>query len=650
MVTFDQRVVSQLWERFMSGIEDANFSQLRPEVRESWLRSKAYGLRPEKSKAPRVLEDDVLTLLQSESTLAQVCSPILNFTFDALRDLPNVLLLVADAQGRILEYVAGPRAQSAAEEINAISGACWTEEIMGTDSLACCLRIQRPISIVGFEHYIQVGQNWAGHAAPIKDLFSNRLAGVVCIYGFQEEAHAKAKALVANCAHLIERSLHSKTATARLLVYENYASVRDRFKTEACLAITADSLLLRASPEASKLLGIPVVSPHSLSSLAEMNLVSPDTMLSRATETIALRGRGGFTGTAQLFPVVDAGHTAGYIAVVDRLQRQAATETMWRPGCIFADIVGTSDPLMSSLKRAERISQTDDAVLITGESGTGKEMFAQAIHNAGIRRSKPFIPVNCGAMSDELLGAELFGYVEGAFTGATRRGRQGKFRSAHGGTLFLDEVEAMSPRMQSHLLRILEEKRVFPVGSEISYEADVRILAATNVDLLKKIHDGSFRQDLYYRLSNQLLELPPLRLRCTDIPVLVSHFLKDTGTDISDSALGRLASYCWPGNVRELRNVLSQAKGMMTGTTISELDLPAYVCSSVCSSCQFGTPEAQKAPAETKTLLMESERSAILEALRASDDNLSRAATMLGVSRVTLYRKLKKHQIRSDYS
>ena len=290
MVTFDQRVVSQLWERFMSGIEDDNFSQLRPEVRESWLRSKAYGLRPEKNKAPRVLEDDVLTQLRSESTLAQVCSPILNFTFDALRDLPNVLLLVADAQGRILEYVAGPRAQSAAEEINAISGACWTEELMGTDSLACCLRIQHPISIVGFEHYIQVGQNWAGHAAPIKDLFSNRLAGVVCIYGFQEEAHAKAKALVANCAHLIERSLHSKTATARLLVYENYASVRDRFKSEACLAITADSLLLRASPEASKLLGIPVVSPHSLSSLAEMNLVSPDTMLSRAMETIALEG------------------------------------------------------------------------------------------------------------------------------------------------------------------------------------------------------------------------------------------------------------------------------------------------------------------------------------------------------------------------
>ena len=242
MLTFDQRVVSRLWERFMSGIENADLQPLRPEVRESWLRSRAYGLSPEKCKAPRVLEDDVLSRLQSESILSQVCSPILDFTFDALRDLPNVLLLVADAQGRILQFVAGPRAQTAAEEINAISGACWTEELMGTDSLACCLRLQRPISIVGFEHYIQVGQNWAGHAAPIRDLFSNRLAGIVCIYGFQEEAHAKAKALIANCAHLIERSLHSKSANARLLLYENYASARDRDKSEACLAITADSL------------------------------------------------------------------------------------------------------------------------------------------------------------------------------------------------------------------------------------------------------------------------------------------------------------------------------------------------------------------------------------------------------------------------
>ncbi len=653
VVTFDQHIVSRLWERFVSEIEDTDFSQLRPEVHESWLRCRANGLSPEKNRAPKALEDDVLTQLMTESSLAQVCSTILKFTFDALRDLPNALMLVADPQGRILQHVAGPRAQSAAEEINAISGACWTEELMGTDSLACCLRLQRPVSIVGHEHFLQVGHNWAGHAAPIRDLFSNRLAGIVCIYGFEEEAHAKAEALVGSCAQLIERSLHSKTATARLLLYENYASARDRYKSEACLAITSDALLLRASPEASKLLGIPIGPSRSLISLAEMNLVAPETTLSRSTETIALRGRSGFTGMAQLFPVIDGANVAGFIAVVDSSRRSSAPDSPWKASYAFGDIVGTSPTFASSLKRAERVAETDDAVLITGESGTGKEMFAQAIHNASSRRSEPFIPVNCGAMSDELLGAELFGYVEGAFTGAIRRGRQGKFRSANGGTLFLDEVETMSPRMQSHLLRILEEKRVFPVGSEVPYEADVRILAATNMDLMNKIHDGSFRQDLYYRLSNQMLELLPLRLRRPDIPVLVAHFLKGTGTDITDSALERLKSYCWPGNVRELRNVLLQARQVMSGATISALDLPAYVCSTLstpCTSCQFGPAAQEKPPPETKTLLMESERSAILEALRASGGSMSRAAVMLGVSRVTLYRKFRKHEIRSDYS
>jgi transcriptional regulator of acetoin/glycerol metabolism len=269
----------------MSGIDDLELAQLRPEVLDSWLRSRANGLTPEKSKAPIVLEEEVLARLQSESPLAEVCSPILKFTFDVLRDSTNVLLVAADSQVRILEYVAGPRAQTAAEEINAISGACWTEELMGTDSIACSLRLQRPISIVGFEHYLQKGHFWAGHSAPVRDLFSNRLAGVVCIYGFQSEAHSKVQALVVDCAHLIERSLHSKTAISRLLLYERYASLRERYKSDACLVITADSQVLRASPEASRLLGIPIEPPRSLSSLAEMNLVASSCFQSSMQET-----------------------------------------------------------------------------------------------------------------------------------------------------------------------------------------------------------------------------------------------------------------------------------------------------------------------------------------------------------------------------
>ena len=489
-----------------------------------------------------------------------------------------------------------------------------------------------------------VNHAWTGQSAPVMDLFTNRLIGAIGLFGYEQEVHAKAQDLVSKCADLTERGLYAKSADARLLLYVNYTSARERYKSDPCFAITSDGLLLTASTEASKLLGIPADAPHSVSTLSDMGLIAPETELSRSTETIALRGRSGFTGRAQLFPVMDGGGIAGFIAVIDNARHHAPRNSPWNARYTFADIAGVTPKFATCVKRAKRISETDDAVLITGESGTGKEIFAQAIHNAGPRRSSPFMAVNCGGMSDELLGAELFGYVEGAFTGAIRRGRLGKFRSAHGGTLFLDEAEAMLPRMQSYLLRILEEKRVFPVGSEVPYEADVRILAATNVDLVGRIKDGSFRQDLYYRLSSQMVEIPPLRERRSDVSVFVATFLAGTGIDVAPSALRQLESYCWPGNVRELRNVLSQAKQIMSGATISELDLPAYVCSPLCASCQFSPAVNQKPPQEARTLLMEAERAAILEALRASGDSISRAAVVLGVSRVTLYRKLKKHR------
>ncbi|MDO8588404.1 MAG: sigma-54-dependent Fis family transcriptional regulator [Armatimonadota bacterium] len=633
----------------MSRPEQTDLGALRPVVRESWLRCRASGLKPGISSAPMVLSEDSVAQLQAESPLVQVASPIVNFTFDAIRDIPSALLVVSDPTGRILYHRGSSNAQDAAERINAISGACWSEELMGTDSLACCLHLRRPVSITWHEHYLSIGHTWTGQSAPVMDLFTNRLTGAICLYGYEQEAHAKAQDLVSKCADLTERGLYAKGAAARLLLYENYASARDRYKSDPCLAITNDGLLLTASTEASRLLGIPAGAPHSVSTLSEMGLIAPETELSRSTETISLRGRGGTIANARLSPVMDGVGIAGFIAVIDHAGHHAPRSSPWNARYTFADIVGFTPKFAACVKRAGRIAETGDPVLITGESGTGKELFAQSIHNASARRSSPFMPVNCGGMSDELLGAELFGYVEGAFTGATRRGRLGKFRSAHGGTLFLDEVEAMSPRMQSHLLRVLEEKRVFPVGSEEPYEADVRILAATNVDLMGRIKDGSFRKDLYYRLSGQMLEIPPLRERRSDISVFVATFLAGTGIDLAPSALRQLESYCWPGNVRELRNVLTHAQQTRSGSTITAADLPAYVCSAACTSCEFGRPARQESCA-TGTVLQESERAAILHALRNSGGNRSRAAVALGLSRVTLYRKLKKHHIQSDYS
>jgi transcriptional regulator with PAS, ATPase and Fis domain len=286
--------------------------------------------------------------------------------------------------------------------------------------------------------------------------------------------------------------------------------------------------------------------------------------------------------------------------------RKVRADSPWQACYTFADIVGESANLRACIAEAQKIAQRDLPVLITGESGTGKELFAQAMHNASRRREGPFVPLNCGGMSEELLSAELFGYVEGAFTGAVRGGRAGKLELAHGGTLFLDEVEEMSPKMQAHFLRVLEEGRVVRVGADKPTPIDVRIIAATNADLEARVNEGKFRLDLLYRLNVLTLSLPPLRERKNDISLLVKHILAQQGItkEVSGEALERLQAYCWPGNVRQLRNVLLQAAERAEREVITEVDLPPFICSLTCRpvTCPFPDKREEASAKKEKSL------------------------------------------------
>jgi len=243
--------------------------------------------------------------------------------------------------------------------------------------------------------------------------------------------------------------------------------------------------------------------------------------------------------------------------------------------------------------------------------------------------------VNCGVASDELLAAELFGYVEGAFTGAVKGGRAGKIELAHGGTLFLDEVETMSPKMQVSLLRVLEEGRITRVGAERPMALNVRVLAASNEDLKETVNQKRFRLDLYHRLSPFPILLPPLRERREDIPLLVRHLLGQLGfvhLQLTAEALALLGRYSWPGNVRELRNVLLRTAHLAAGTTVTPAELPAEIATTV----------RENAPAPAGSL-RETELTLIRQALADANNNLAQAAARLGIHRVTLYRKLKRY-------
>jgi DNA-binding NtrC family response regulator len=320
----------------------------------------------------------------------------------------------------------------------------------------------------------------------------------------------------------------------------------------------------------------------------------------------------------------------------NRLMREQVRS---RPG--FGGLIGMSARMERVYKMIEKVSHRDHPVLILGESGTGKELVAKSIHFIGPRKDKPFVPVECSALVPTLIESELFGYTRGAFTGAMQS-KQGLMEAANGGTLFLDEIGEMSLDMQAKLLRALQEHEIKPVGSTERRTINVRIVAATNRDLELAIKNGTFRQDLYFRLNVVQIKLPTLRERKSDIPLLVTSFLEklssesEVSREMTEDAMRRLMAYDWPGNVRELENAIERAVALGSGPFVSVHDLP--------SSLQY--PTSERAPEKEELLpLEELERRAILSTLRQTGGNKQAAARMLGIGKTTLYRKLKQYQM-----
>jgi len=308
------------------------------------------------------------------------------------------------------------------------------------------------------------------------------------------------------------------------------------------------------------------------------------------------------------------------------------------------NILGNSETMRRIFEIVSRVSDVEANVLITGESGTGKELIARAIHYHSSRSRAPFIPVNSAAIPETLLESELFGTLRGAFTDA-KRDRSGLFREADGGTLFLDEISELPLNLQAKLLRVIEDKEVRPLGASRTEKVDVRILAASNRDLEKLAGEGKFRQDLFYRLNVIRIDLPPLRERPEDIPLLTEHFLqKFSGTarrkisGITADALAVLVSYSWPGNVRELEHTIERAVLLGKGEQIDVTDLPPQLLARSSQAVSLGEAIARG------YTLKDLEREYIKKVLEVTGENKTEAATILGVDRTTLYRKLEERK------
>lgn len=319
----------------------------------------------------------------------------------------------------------------------------------------------------------------------------------------------------------------------------------------------------------------------------------------------------------------------------------------------FSQIIGESDGIKNCLSLVERVAGTDSTIMITGESGTGKELVARAIHYNSNRAKAPFVAINCGAIPSELLESELFGHVKGAFTGAIAN-RAGRFEMADEGTLFLDEIGDLEPSLQVKILRALQEKSFEPVGSTKTVHVNVRVIAATNVDLEKAVENGQFREDLYYRLNVIPVQIPALRERRTDVPLLLSHFLEKFNKNkikkisgFSKESLTSLMNYSWPGNIRELENLVERLSILKGEGEVQIADLPAKYKSAAACFAETGIIDLPDEGLDFNSAVDQFENALILKALEKTGWNKNQAAILLRLNRTTLVEKMKKKGLRT---
>ena len=638
----DESAVAHSWERFLLD-RPLPGAGVRNVVLDSWRRSRSEAVDPNNRCAPAADENKVRQLRERSRDLYEAAKPMLETLREILRE-SGTLIMLSDPSGTILDLNGESRARNAGELINLAPGGCWGERLIGTNAIGTSIATHKPVQIYASEHYCVDVKHWTCAAAPILDPLGHNLLGVVDVSGVKETFHGHTLGLVISAAKQIEgvlarrdAELHGRLLDSALDGFKRYGSDcvvlfdhRGRIvKTGGSMQQAREMYGLRLPFEVGGQVPALDLSLHP----DERKCLIPLWM--RAEWLHPIRGRDGELGTLLVIPL-GTPNKPKVSPAVSGSKSGAESDA-------FDDIIGSSAAIASVKSRARRIAPLDLPVLLLGETGAGKEIFARAIHKGSGKPGGAFVAVNCGALTRELLASELFGYAEGAFTGARRGGLPGKFEQADGGTLFLDEIGEMPLDMQPHLLRVLQDGVVVRLGDTRERKVAVRIIAATNRDLQADVSAGRFREDLFHRLCVVGLNLPSLRQRPDDIETIIDHlnqrFAKKYGCppkSLPPEVMQNLQRYRWPGNIRELQNVFEAMFALSDGDCIDGTLLPPHIREAAVDSVL-----ARDEPNVAATgRLAEMERQAINAAVASAHGNLSMAARALGISRSTLYVKL----------
>ncbi|MGE4279517.1 MAG: sigma-54-dependent Fis family transcriptional regulator [Magnetospirillum sp.] len=594
-------------------------------VAQSWRRSMDAGLTPWRGlDGAHLSAPDLTRAIDHRRELVTRARPVMEYLHAQTRGSGSMVIL-ADEGGVLLDTLGDADFLGRAERVALMPGASWHEAHRGTNAIGTALAESAPVSVHGGEHFLEHNSFLTCAAAPVAGP-DGKLLGVLDISGHRRGRHPHTAGLVSAAAHMIENRLFEARHAGGLRLRLHPQPDGIGTLAEGLLALDGDGRIIGANRAALALLGL---SPGSLGQVRveDRLAVDVDGLLDWGSSRRAAPLMADSTRGQRLFLQVEA---------PPRPLRVNPAKTSQRDALSALEI---GDPVLGqAVAKARKVAGKDIALLLMGESGVGKEVFAQAVHSSGPRAHGPFVAVNCAALPEHLIEAELFGYAPGAFTGARRDGAPGRIRQAQGGTLFLDEIGDMPLTLQSRLLRVLQDREVVPLGGGKAVKVDFALMAATHQPLKQAVADGRFRADLYYRLNGLSLTLPPLRQR-KDLQALVARILDQiqpgAGLSVSAQVAKAFVDFAWPGNIRQLANVLRTACALLDAdeTRIRWQHLPEDLID------DMRTP----APPEAEGLgdLRKVSDQVMERTLAACGGNVSRAAKQLGISRNTLYRRLR---------
>ncbi len=654
----------RIWERLHIN-NDYNGIGINQDILDSWERSKAYGIDQFKRTNSEQLDEESLNQRLSENkAILDVVMPTLNTLYYVTKGAGFGVVYV-DADGYILKRVGNQSDIDYISYTNFIEGSKWTEDVMGTNAIGMVLKLDKPVQVYGYEHYCKHNCLATCSAAPIHDRKGN-IIGAIDLTGSYENTNAHTLGMAVSSAKAIEREIELKRVNhianklfkeAKILNLNKQAIMNAM--SEGLISVDRNQIITTINIQACRMLELtPGENSYWLgkhiSEILDMReeYIYKTIQFKRKyfAETITInvdRKKKRFLINCTPYEdKLDDDKATGAVIILHKPNTVINKVAGARAKASFDGLVGESSGFLKAVDQAKMAAETSSSILLTGESGVGKDLFAQAIHNASARNNEPFFGINCAAIPRELIASELFGYEEGAFTGARKGGNPGKFELADQGTIFLDEIAEMPLDLQATLLRVLEERTVIRLGGREFIPINVRIIAATNKDLPKQIEKESFRQDLYFRLNVISIYLPALRERKGDIPLLaerlvssLSRRLDKTINHVKPEVIDCLINYDWPGNIRELNNIIERAINLCKSDTLT-LDL-------IPEDIQEATM-AVSIPKWKKLILQEDEekeQQLIQYYLDKEANNRSKVAEMLKISRSSLYRKMKKYGI-----